>query len=348
MTIPDRLMPGHSFARALLFLCVFILHSPAADVVRLDNGDEIHGTLRELEQGTLHLDVDYGKNLFEIAWARVVYVETTSTLTVEMANGHRHTGTLTTSAEDPSVILIHSNTEVIPVPRHNIRAMLQAENGRWGAWKNSLDVGFSLARAGNANQISMGGATTYSGQRMLGSGKVNVVHASQNDHTVGRLDANGSVGVVLADRWFALTSMNFLSSSEQQLDLRSTVLAGVGRFIYRTSASEFSTLFGVAGSHEQFSTPDVASAGTSEGVWMTSLNAYGIRGTKVDFITNCVVYPGISERGRLRYTLASEMRWGLPKRLHFNVRFLNSFDNRPINNASKVDYVFTTGLGWTL
>jgi len=34
--------------------------------------------------------------------------------------------------------------------------------------------------------------------------------------------------------------------------------------------------------------------------------------------------------------------------LHFNVRFLNSFDNRPINNASKVDYVFTTGLGWTL
>ncbi|UCF35814.1 MAG: hypothetical protein JSU96_13365, partial [Acidobacteriota bacterium] len=39
-----------------------------SDVLILKNGDRITGKVKKLDQGQIHVDADYGKNVFIIDW----------------------------------------------------------------------------------------------------------------------------------------------------------------------------------------------------------------------------------------------------------------------------------------
>ncbi len=47
----------------------------AEDVIVLKNGDRISGEVKKLENGDVHIDADYGQNIFIIDWEEVERIE---------------------------------------------------------------------------------------------------------------------------------------------------------------------------------------------------------------------------------------------------------------------------------
>ncbi|MFN2128683.1 MAG: DUF481 domain-containing protein, partial [Anaerolineales bacterium] len=63
-------------------------------------------------------------------------------------------------------------------------------------------------------------------------------------------------------------------------------------------------------------------------------------------LTNIMVYPGITEKGRWRSDFNLDTKYDLPYDFYIKVSLTINYDNRPAEGASETDYVVQTGLGW--
>lgn len=57
--------------------------------------------------------------------------------------------------------------------------------------------------------------------------------------------------------------------------------------------------------------------------------------------------PSLTESNRVRLNYSQGFRWELPKDLFFGITFTSNYDSRPIADAPKSDYIFSTSLGWS-
>ena len=77
----------HTLASLTLALTLPSLGLAADSVVVLKNGDRISGEIRKIEAGELHIDPDYGKNVFRIDWDEVERVEGNKNSIIETSQG---------------------------------------------------------------------------------------------------------------------------------------------------------------------------------------------------------------------------------------------------------------------
>lgn len=140
-------------------------------------------------------------------------------------------------------------------------------------------------------------------------------------------------------------AVNFLSSTEQKLDLRSTLKAGIGKFVIHTNRTYWGFALGANYNNENFfdATPDRKSW---EGFLGTELNMFDIG--DFNLFANLITYPSITESGRWRVDLNLDAKYEMPfdDDFYIKVGLTYNYDNRPVEGASKYDYVFHTGFGW--
>jgi hypothetical protein len=188
----------------------------------------------------------------------------------------------------------------------------------------------------------------YQGDRWSLKGTANALrNAQDNAINTERFDANINVSRYLREPWFGLAAGEFLSSDEQQLALRSTYYLSVGRYLKRSNVREFLVFGGMGWTNERFQTEEQPDLNSAEGVLGAQYNAFRMFDGDLAFLIRFVVFPSVTEAGRVRITSENQLRWDLPKDLYFNISFTNNFDSRPKNRASKSDYVFSTGVGWS-
>jgi hypothetical protein len=60
------------------------------------------------------------------------------------------------------------------------------------------------------------------------------------------------------------------------------------------------------------------------------------------------LYPGFTEKGRLRADFKTDLKYDLPLDFYIKVGFTWNFDNQPATGSSEYDYVMQTGIGWSL
>jgi hypothetical protein len=65
-------------------------------------------------------------------------------------------------------------------------------------------------------------------------------------------------------------------------------------------------------------------------------------------LTTVSVYPGITEKGRIRSDFKIDLSYDLPYDFYIKLGLTHNFDNKSSENASRIDYAFTTTFGWEL
>lgn len=65
-------------------------------------------------------------------------------------------------------------------------------------------------------------------------------------------------------------------------------------------------------------------------------------------LTNIIVYPSITEKGRVRTDFNIDFKYDSPLDLFVKLGFNYNYDNQPVEGASYADYVIGTTLGWEL
>jgi len=345
---------GYPRTLAAIVLLSLLMVSPLwaadkTDQVWLKNGDHITGEIKKLERGVFYFKPAYALDSIEIDWTRVDRIESVERFNVILTSGVTHSGIIRKVPESENAndfsITDDGKTEMV----HNLEVVnIQPQKASlWAQLNGSIDYGFSFASGNNQTQSSLGANVAYRGEKNQISSSLSSSFNGQTDAAdTTRESFSADYSRILSPKYFATALTSLLSSSQQQLDLRTTVGSGLGRTLVRTDRTAFVTAAAIAVSWEKY-TPDatVTPPGTSAEAVFT-LDFSNFRFKTYSVTSSFRAYPSLSTLGRVRLGSETNVSWEFIKDLYWNLRVYENYDSKPPVNAPKNDFGITTGLGW--
>jgi len=329
-------------------LAVLLTVTPFAlaqqDVVIMKNGDRITGEIKEMKRGVITIDPDYGDNIFGIEWKEVERIESKESFIIETAKGDRVAGTIQIDPGDTEGLVVQDHGGPVTVERPDVVWVRPFEGDFWSRLNTTIDLGGSVAKAAGSKQVNLASTVGYLEERWGLQGTYDWNRNIVGEEKTNRWEADARYTRLIGRRWFALASGNFLSSDELQLNLRTTVAPGFGRYLKRTNSLYWSIGGGVQWVNENFTDPALANKNSGEGWFGTEVNLFDIGG--LNWLANFRVSPSFTETGRVRMDFRTDVKYDLPRDLYIRVGLSDNYDSRPLNDAPKNDYVFSYGIGW--
>ena len=140
-------------------------------------------------------------------------------------------------------------------------------------------------------------------------------------------------------------SLNFLSNTEQALQLRSIGKLGGGKFLIHTNKTYWTLGAGVSFNNERF-TNEVADQNSVEGYGGMELNMFDVG--DLNLLGSLFVYPSFTESGRWRSDFRFDAKYDLFWELYVKTGLTLNYDNQPAVEGSDLDYILSFGFGWEL
>ncbi len=338
------------FRRAGLLLFTVILASSvmafAEDVIVLKNGDRISGEVKKLEAGHVHIDAGYGDNIFIIDWEEVERIESPAYFAVGTSGGARLSGSIRTDPEVSTRILVEGQGATVPLEHSELVSLRLIDAGFWGRFSTSVDFGMSLTKANETKQFNTRSTVSYlTDDWSLEGNYTSLWNLREDVPKTKRNELGTNFLYFLTDRWYSVTFGNFLQSDELQLDLRSSIGTGVGRYLVANNRWLLSINAGGAWTNENFEEPLVSNRNTGEAFGAIEFDAFNIG--DLNILAQFSVFPNLNDLGRVRMNFRNDFKWDLPQDLYFSVGFTSNFDSSPPTDTPRNDYIFSTSVGWS-
>ena len=320
---------------------------PKQDILYLKNGDRMTVEIKTLEQGQLTVKTEYTIGTFVIDWREVERVESPQRFEIETREGVILTGFLE-QAPGESAFGIRSDSGSLKVTRTELVRLAQDQERALERLKLKVDYGFSLTKANSKVNSSLEVSADYITPRWHASNDSSLSFSGQADGTdTSRSGINNSILRRLPwEHWYAAGLANFLSNSEQQLDLRSTLGGALGRYLLHTNSALVSVFAGSTYSREKYA-PQLNQPATDNAELLFGLTGSWYRFDAVDFDYSTFVHPSLTNPGRVRIDLNSGLSLTmLGDNLYWKVSFYDNFDSRPPSGASRNDAGVSTSIGW--
>lgn len=147
--------------------------------------------------------------------------------------------------------------------------------------------------------------------------------------------------------WYGGAIANFLSSSEQQIDLRATLGGAVAvRPIY-TNKTNLSLIACLAITSEKDASNTTSTANTHSLDSAAAVQFSTFRFDSTTFDTTSWVYPSLTTPGRVRLTLNQDVYYKFYKDFYVRASFYDNYDNRPVVGAPSNNLGMSTTVGWS-
>jgi hypothetical protein len=333
----------------LLLFTVIVASSAMAfaqDVIVLKNGDRISGAVKKLENGDVHIDAGYGQNIFIIDWEEVERIESPQRFAIVTSGGDRLSGSIRTDPEVSRRVLVEGQGSMVPFEHSELVSLTPIDAGFWGRFGTSVDFGMSLTKANETKQFNTRATVSYLTDDWSLEGNADSLFSTRQDvPRTKRNEFRTNFRYFISDRWFSVTFGSFLQSDELQLELRSSIGSGVGRYLIQNNRWLLSINGGGAWTNENFEDPLVSNQNSGEAVGAIEFNAFNIGDLNIQTLFS--IFPSLSELGRFRMNFRNDFKWDLPQDLYFSVGFTNNFDSSPPTASPRNDYIFSTSVGWS-
>lgn len=334
----------------LLGLSLFVISSgilsAQTDSLIFRNGNHIVGEVKGMDRSVVTVKTPYSDKDFAIKWQRVMEIYTSTYFLVSLTDGSRHNGTLQSKA--PGRVSILSNKgDTVDVNIIDIVYLDDRDLGFWSQLYFSIDVGLNLTKANNFKQFSTSSTIGYAAKRWNLDATYNVLFSRQDSvQDIQRQDSRISFRYFLPNDWYPLISADFLSNTEQLLNLRSSWKLGMGKYVVHTNKSYWGFSAGANFNNENFSGDINPDRKSWEGFIGSEYNMFNMG--DLDLLTNVAAYPSLTERGRWRidYKIDSKYEMWFDDDFYIKLSFTVNYDNQPAEGATTTDYVFQTGFGW--
>jgi len=343
---------GSVAVKTLLILGFLYLIAPLdiaaadkTDVVVMMNGDHFIGEIKGLEFGQLSFKASYMTDDVTLDWMKVSELQSVRHFRVELSNGVLKSGTIlkraatADKAEDFEVADVDGTTSLNAT---NVVEIEPLERSKLSRFRGSVDLGFTLNPENDQTQLTANGSLDYPSEHFRFSSQLN----SQFSKQEGAEDStHQSVGLgyeyFLSKNWFLFGLTQFLKDSQLDLDLRTTAGGGVGRYLVHTNRTVMTGMGGAVVNHEKFF--DTPTSSTVESV--LGVEFYTFRFDASQLRTKLLVYPGLTDWGRIRLAWESSITWKLNKDIFWKVSAVENFDSRPPEGAHRNDFTFSNTFG---
>ncbi|MGC2734658.1 MAG: DUF481 domain-containing protein [Candidatus Acidiferrales bacterium] len=320
------------------------------DTIVMKNGDRFTGEVKRLEQGILYIQTDYFSGSVGVDWLQVEKIESTATFQVILSGGKRLTGTISKVAAEAAAdkdFTVRAVGNDVPVSGTDVVQIESQKQTFWRQLKGSIDLGYSFTGGNNQSSFSTDANAMYSAQHWAVGASYTASYSGQTGGTTTNLFETQLVGERFLNRnSFVLGLSDFLHSSQQDLQLRTTLGGGYGRYLKRTNQNELRWLIGL----------DYSKANYQSGsLQPVQNNAELLLGAQYQLFhfdrytlnSQLLVFPGLSDYGRVRFTTTDTLSVKLSNNFYWNFSFWDNFDSRPPLSAQRNATGLSTGLGWS-
>ena len=315
------------------------------DSLVFKTGTYMIGEAKTMDRNVLTFKTKYSDSDFKIEWDGIAEIYTDTHFLISLTDGSRYNGTLK-SIEAGKIAIITSDGREIETLHNDIVFLDDKDQGFWSQLYFSIDIGLDLTQANNLSTFTTRSTLGYISERWSIDGYFNTLYSSQ-DSVEDIQKTEGGIGYkfFLPRDYYPLISFDFLSSTEQKLDLRTSWKIGMGKYVLHTNSAYWGFSLGVNNNNEKF-TDETPDRNSWEGFLGTELNLFNIG--DLNLSTKLIAYPSFTESGRWRSDFNFDVKYEMPFDDDFYIKIGTTvnYDNRPVEDASEVDYVFHTGVGW--
>ena len=312
----------------------------AQDVVQVKNGDRITGDVEELERGELSFTTAAAGTI-DITWSEVVRLSSTRMLDIELSSGMRYTGTVSSPADGQLVVQTASGPTT-PIPLSDIAHIHVV--GATFFERTSGEVDFGLTWTNSSTTYTLDGSAANRTRSYKTELKVESWLSDQEDGvTKTRNNIELDFRRLLSRRWYATGMLHFQQDDELELDWRTVIGGGVGRWLIDSSATELSVEGGLNYNGESYASAVGTdhSAEVFGGVdW--SWSPTGPTEASVDARTEVSL-----ERKRIRLEFEGKLRRDIFWNLYWSVRAFDDFDSDPPEDRHRSAFGLAIGVGWS-
>jgi len=315
------------------------------DTIIFNNGDIVVGEVKGMDQGVLSIETGYSDSDFQISWSEIEYINTSTIFVITTTDGIRYDGSIKSYSKD-TISIVTEFWGNIDYSKEEIVLLNAIDVDFWSRLSASIDIGYSLSKASNLQQFSTRSNIGYMAERWSTDITYNQNSSLQDSvEDILRRDATLNYNYYLPKDWYIILNTSLLSNTEQKIDLRSSTLGGLGLFVIHTNKSYWGFQVGASYMYERFSTdePDKSSVEAFGGSELHLFNY-----DDISLYTKIMVYPSITEKGRLRTDFNIDLKYDLPRDFYIKLGFSLNYDNQPVEGASELDYIFQTSVGWEL
>jgi len=331
------------FWSALTLLCSFQPLLAQQDSLILVNQDVIVGEAKSMNQGVITFKTAYSDSDFKIEWEGISEIYTATSFLITLTDGSRFNGTLESESEG-WITIIPDEGQPLTVDYDQIVYLRSVDDSFASRLSANIDLGIGITRAQNLRQFNLAANIGYLAKRWTLDGYYSLVTSSQDSiSSIRRGDGGVSFRYFLPRDWYLLTSFKFYSSTEQRINLRTTLQLGVGNLIIHTNQTYWGIGAGVNLNREDFSS-DANDRNSIEGYLSSELNVYDLGDLSV--FSRLTAFPSFTESGRWRVDFSLDTKYDLPLDFYIRLGFNLNFDNQPVAGAGRTDYTFQTGVGW--
>jgi putative salt-induced outer membrane protein YdiY len=243
--------------------------------------------------------------------------------------------------------LIREVTGELEVPSASIVNIESKKPTFWQQLQGGIDLGYSFTSGNSQSTLNADTNATYRAKGWEAATSIDSTFDGQAGASkTNREDVQATLTKFLNRNSFVAALSDFLHSSQQDLNLRTTLGGGYGRYLKRTTNTNLAWLGGVVYIHESFGT----TAGNLSGQSMEAvvgLQYNYVRFNFGEFRSQVRTFPGLTDSGRLRLTTNNSLTIKLTNNFHLLFTLWDNFDSRPPVTARKNELGTSSGIGWS-
>jgi putative salt-induced outer membrane protein YdiY len=320
------------------------------DVIIMNNGDHFTGEIKRLQNGLLFITTDYASGNVGLDWNQVQSVQSTATYRIVLNNGQRLVGKIekvpdgAATSED---FRIREATEEVQVPSAVVVTVDSSKPTFWRQLQGGVNFGYSYSSGNSQYTFDANTSAAYKTPKWEAATSFGSTFGGQSGASkTNREDLQGLFTYFLNRNSFVPILTDFLHSSQQNLTLRSTLGGGYGRYIKRTTSSNFAWLGGIVYTHESFDT--IAGQPADQNMEAFAGLEYNfVRFNFGEFDSQVRVFPGLTDPGRVRMVTNNSLTISLRNNFNLNFSIWDNYDSRPPVTAKKNELGISSGIGWS-
>ncbi|HVP50023.1 MAG TPA: DUF481 domain-containing protein [Candidatus Bathyarchaeia archaeon] len=337
----------------VLVAAIPLLGRESTDVIVMKNGDHLTGEIKGLNQGVLYISMNYILGTSEVQWSQVDHIESKQLFLVKTESGNVYTGALSTAeaaqARPMTIEVVESSSKQTAIERPKVVEMDQTSERFWQRFNGEINSGISYTKGNQTTQYSLSSNVSYPRERWSAAVSYNSnLSTSTGVAATTRNQVNLTGQRLLRwNNWFYAGTAGFLQSSEQDINLQTSLGGGVGRLLSNTNHAKIYVMGGFAWQRTQYA-PNLAVSNPQEVfTGMVGAGARLFRFNKTTLDTTLTLLPAITEPGRLYTSLNATYYIKITGSFSWNVSFYGNWDNQPPPTFSGSDYGTSSGLSIT-
>lgn len=316
------------------------------DTLVLKNNDKIIGEIKELNQGVVTFKTSYSDKDFKIKWRDVIEVNTVNRFLITLSKGQRFYSNITNDKDKSNTVIIFENSDKHFVKISDIVYLTPQKSSFFSRMRfSTISGGYSYTKSNSVKQFNVSSKLYYTTFKYKLTGTYNSTINSQRDvEETKRINADLNLNYFMKKDWFYIGALGFSTNDEQKLALRTSISAGMGKYLIHSNIMTLGTGAGLAYTNESFSDTDDTVQNSLEFFISAGYQIYNYHDLTFSF--NSTFYPSLTENDRYRADLNVSLDYDLPWDFFIQLSYIFNFDSEPVNGASTTDYSLQTTLGW--